>query len=319
MSIMILSVSRRTDIPNYFSDWFFNRLKAGFCYVRNPMNPHQVSEIALTPDVVDCIVFWTKNPGPMLDRLDELKDYDYYFQFTLTGYGQDVERSVPHKREKMIPVFRELSRRIGKERVIWRYDPIVFTEKYSPKYHVQAFSEIAKALSGYTDKCVISFVDSYAKNRKALEAMKSFMLRGEALTDFAGELTAAARKNDIEIDSCAEKIDFGALSIQHNCCIDRGLIEKLTGSRLRVDKDKNQRPECGCIESMDIGAYNTCPNGCVYCYAGKNIGEGGSIKQYDALSPLLCSKLMPQDKVTKRKVVSLKDNQLSMDDYFDKV
>ena len=121
---MILSVSRRTDIPNYFSEWFYNRIKEGFLYVRNPMNAHQISEIKITPDVVDCIVFWTKNPLPMIKRLDEIKDYNYYFQFTLTGYGNDVEVNLPNKKTKMIPVFQELSEKIGKQKVIWRYDPI---------------------------------------------------------------------------------------------------------------------------------------------------------------------------------------------------
>ena len=113
---MILSVSRRTDIPNYYSDWFYNRIKDGFLYVRNPMNFHQISKIKITPDVVDCIVFWTKNPSPMMDRLDELKDYNYYFQFTLTGYGKDVEENLPDKKEKMIPIFQELSDRIGSKK-----------------------------------------------------------------------------------------------------------------------------------------------------------------------------------------------------------
>ena len=128
---MILSVSRRTDIPNYYSEWFYNRIKEGFLYVRNPMNAHQISEIKITPDVVDCIVFWTKNPLPMIKRLDEIKDYNYYFQFTLTGYGNDVEINLPNKKTKMIPVFQELSEKIGKQKVIWRYDPIFFSDRYT--------------------------------------------------------------------------------------------------------------------------------------------------------------------------------------------
>ena len=106
---MILSVSRRTDIPNYYSDWFYNRIKEGFLYVRNPMNPHQVSKILLSPELIDCIVFWTKNPEPMFARLHELKNYAYYFQFTLTGYGGDMEPNVPHKKNHMISVFRRLA------------------------------------------------------------------------------------------------------------------------------------------------------------------------------------------------------------------
>ena len=134
---MILSVSRRTDIPNYYSEWFYNRIKEGFLYVRNPMNAHQISEIKITPDVVDCIVFWTKNPLPMIKRLDEIKDYNYYFQFTLTGYGNDVEINLPNKKTKMIPVFQELSEKIGKQKVIWRYDPIFFSDRYTKESQVQ--------------------------------------------------------------------------------------------------------------------------------------------------------------------------------------
>ena len=168
---MILSVSRRTDIPNYYSQWFYNRIKEGFVYVRNPMNAHQVSRIEITPDVVDCIVFWTKNPEPMMERLEELSAYHYYFQFTLTGYGRDMEPGIPHKREKMIPVFQALSDRIGKEKVIWRYDPIIFSQRYTPAYHLKAFEQIAMALKGFTEKCVISFVDENAKNRKNMELL----------------------------------------------------------------------------------------------------------------------------------------------------
>ena len=149
---MILSVSRRTDIPNYYSDWFFNRLREGFLYVRNPMNPQQISRISLSAQVVDCIVFWTKNPEPMLERLEELKEYPFYFQFTLTGYGTDIEPGVPHKKEEMIRVFQRLSEKIGSRRVIWRYDPILFNRVYTPEYHRKAFSQIASALNGCTEK-----------------------------------------------------------------------------------------------------------------------------------------------------------------------
>ena len=160
---MVLSVSRRTDIPNYYAEWFYNRIKEGFLYVRNPMNSHQISKINLSPDVVDCIVFWTKNPENMLLGLDKLRDYSYYFQFTLTGYGRDIEPGIPHKRKYMIEVFRRLSDMIGHDRVVWRYDPILFNDRYTQAYHLKAFREIAENLRGYTDRVVISFVDLYAK------------------------------------------------------------------------------------------------------------------------------------------------------------
>ena len=138
---MILSVSRRTDIPNYYSDWFIARIKEGFLYVRNPMNAHQISKIDLSPEVVDCIVFWTKNPANMIEKLEDLQKYMYYFQFTMTGYGKDVEPNLPNKREELIPTFKRLSEKIGKERVIWRYDPILISKRYTIDYHLKAFEE----------------------------------------------------------------------------------------------------------------------------------------------------------------------------------
>lgn len=158
---MIISASRRTDIPTYYSDWFLKRIKAGYVYVRNPMNPHQVSQINLSPEVVDGIVFWTKNPTPMLDRLVELNDYMYYFQFTLNSYGVDVEENIPNKSKVVIPAFQRLSDSIGPDRVIWRYDPIFLSKVYTVDYHIRYFEELAKRLFPYTKKCTISFLDLY--------------------------------------------------------------------------------------------------------------------------------------------------------------
>lgn len=312
---MILSVSRRTDIPNYYSEWFFNRIKDGFVYVRNPMNAHQISKIDITPNVVDAIVFWTKNPEPMLNRLDELTLYEYYFQFTLTGYGKDMERNVPHKRERMIPVFQELSKKIGRQKVIWRYDPIIFTKKYTPEYHLKAFRQIAAALQGYTEKCVISFVDIYAKNKKNMELLDSYQLDQTELKEFAKKMSKIARENKMTIGSCAENIDLDECGIEHNCCIDKTLIESIIGCRLKGEKDKNQRQECGCLESIEIGTYHTCKNGCKYCYA--NDSEESVVKncsKYDPESPILCGELGENDKITVRKVKSLKEQQLSFFD-----
>lgn len=310
---MILSVSRRTDIPSYYAEWFYNRIKEGLVCVRNPMNPRQVSEIRITPDVVDCIVFWTKNPLPMMERLDELKAYPYYFQFTLTGYGKDVEANLPDKKTMIIPMFQELSNRIGRERVIWRYDPIFFSDRYTVEYHIETFRAMAEALNGYTDKCVISFLDIYAKIRKNMESLFYYELEESELRSFAKEISRIAEQNHICVGSCAEKIDLEDCGIVHNCCIDKRLIEKLIGCELKVGKDKNQRKECGCVESIDIGTYNTCRNGCAYCYANlgaKNVERNAA--KYDPASPLLCGCIGEEDKVTLRKKVSLKETQLSI-------
>lgn len=310
---MILSVSRRTDIPNYYSDWFYNRIKEGFLYVRNPMNIHQVSKISLSPEVVDCIVFWTKNPEPMMERLDELRDYKYYFQFTLTGYGNDVEKNIPSKKEHMIPVFIKLSKQIGADKVIWRYDPIFFNKIYTQEYHLKTFEYIASGLKGCTKKCVISFADMYAKNKRNMDRLGIQNTSDNEIKRFAIQLNNIAHNYGIEIATCAEKIDLSEYGIKHNSCIDQKLVQSIVGYQIQTQKDKNQRQECGCVESVDVGCYNTCKSGCKYCYA--NYSEKSVLKNnmnYDVNSQLLCSRLMEEDKVTERKVKSLKERQMSI-------
>lgn len=311
---MIISASRRTDIPNYFSDWFFNRVKEGFVYVRNPINARQVSRIVLSPEIVDCIVFWTKNPEPMMKRLSELSRYKYYFQFTLTGYGRDVEPNLPPKKERLLPVFKELSSLLGHNRVIWRYDPVLINKVYTREYHLRAFGQIAESLQGYTKKCHISFVDTYRKNKRNMEALSLQILSEEEQKAFAGELAAIAHAKDMELVTCAEGIDLSEYGITHGSCIDKSLIESLTGCRLKAGKDKNQRGECGCMESIDIGSYHTCKNGCLYCYANyslKSAEEGH--KRCLADSPLLGGYLTEEDRVTERRVYSLKEYQMTFE------
>lgn len=310
---MILSVSRRTDVPNYYSNWFYNRIKEGFLYVRNPMNAHQISRIDLSSDVVDCIVFWTKNPANMLERLDELKDYRYYFQFTLTGYGRDVEPGLSDKREVLIPAFRELSERVGTQRVIWRYDPIFLSPRYTPEYHLKAFEEIARSLAGYTHRAVISFMDLYAKTQRNTAGLHIDPLSGQGMIELAKRLADIAAGCEMEVESCAESIDLESAGVRHGSCIDKKLIEEMIGCKLTARKDKNQRAECGCCESVEVGTYNTCRNGCRYCYANFNDAAVKKVVQeYDVNSPLLCGFVGPDDRITDRKVKSLKDRQMNL-------
>lgn len=309
---MILSVSRRTDVPNYYSDWFINRLKEGFLYVRNPMNTHQISRINLSPEVIDCIVFWTKNPANMLGKLEYLQDYAYYFQFTLTGCGRDIEPNLPDKRKELIPAFQKLSEKIGKEKVIWRYDPILLSDKYTADYHLRAFEEIAGNLAGYTEKAVISFVDLYEKTWRNTRGLGIRLATEKEMMGLAAEMARIASKYNLEIESCAEQWDFQKVGIQRGSCIDKKLIERIIGCRLTGQKDKNQRKECGCFESVEVGAYNTCLNGCRYCYANfsdEKVKE--NIKLYSQDAPLLCGNIGPDDKITDRKMKSLKNIQLS--------
>lgn len=309
---MILSVSRRTDVPNYYSDWFITRVREGFLYVRNPMNAHQISRIDLSPEVVDCIVFWTKNPAAMIGKLEHLQKYMYYFQFTLTGYGRDMEPNLPDKRTELIPTFRRLSEKIGKERVIWRYDPILLSRRYTVDYHLKAFEEIAGNLADYTEKAVISFVDLYSKTLRNTRGLEIRQMKHEEVAELAGGLAQIASKHNLIIETCAEQIGLEKSGIRHGSCIDKKLIERLTGCKLTAGKDKNQRKACGCIESVEVGSYDTCLNGCRYCYANFNdhsVRE--NIRSYDPASPLLCGNIAPDDKITERKVKSLKDDQIS--------
>lgn len=305
---MIISASRRTDIPNYYSEWFCNRIKEGFVCVRNPMNLHQVSKISLSPEAVDCIIFWTKNPKNMLDKLDVFKDIPYYFQFTVTPYGKEIERNIPDKKEIIIPTFKKLSDQLGSERVIWRYDPIFFSEKYTPEYHIRAFSHIASDLRGYAEKCVISFVDVYRKNRKSLEQAGANIPDEYFLMSFCKQLKEIADSNDMQLATCTEKLDLSSVGVAHNSCIDKELIEHLIGCKLNVKKDGNQREDCRCVESVDIGAYNTCMNLCSYCYA--NFSYDAVLKnqlEHDVHSPLLCGNIVPGDKIYDKKTVSNKE------------
>ena len=311
---MIISASRRTDIPTYYSNWFFNRVMDGYVLVRNPMNAHQISKIALNPDVVDGIVFWTKNPIPMLNELKILHDYMYYFQFTLNSYAQDVEAHVPNKQKHIIPAFKKLSDMIGPDRVIWRYDPIFLNDTYTPEYHIRYFERIAKELSPYTKKCTISFIDFYRNTSKNVSGLSLRDFPEETQKSLAKELAAIAHSYGLLIDTCAEGIELQEYGIEHARCIDDRLLSKLLECPLDIGKDKSQRLECGCIESIDIGAYNSCRNGCKYCYA--NYSEKtvrSNFAKHIPDSPLLFGEGGSDDKIMERKVMSCKINQIRFD------
>lgn len=311
---MIISASRRTDIPTYYSEWFFNRIKAGYVLVRNPMNAHQISKINLSPDVVDGIVFWTKNPIPMLDKLDLLTDYMYYFQFTLNAYNQDVETGVPLKNNIVVPAFQKLSDIIGPDRVVWRYDPIFLNETYTAEYHIRYFEKLAKRLAPYTKKCTISFLDFYRNTEKNIAGLSIQKCTPEVQEFLAKNLSEIAYSYGLKMDTCAEGIDLQKFGIDHARCIDDRLFGKLLHCPLKVGKDKNQRLECGCIESLDIGAYNTCRNGCRYCYANystKTVCTNAG--KHNPESPLLIGEIGSEDKITERKMHSCIENQIQFD------
>lgn len=306
---MIISVSRRTDIPAFYSDWFFRRVEEGFVYVINPMNRKQVSKIMLNSNTVDCFVFWTKDAQPMIDKLKILdkKEFKYYFQFTITAYQKDIEAGT-RKKNDIINSFKKLSNTIGKEKVIWRYDPILLNDIYTKEYHYQWFEIFCKKLKGYTDRCVVSFLDFYAKTKKNTKELLLKEITNEDMYEMAEELSKIARKYNIAIETCSEGIDLTKYGIEKGKCIDDKLISTILGKQISVKKDDTQRDVCGCVKSIDIGQYNTCRHHCAYCYANYNYAQvEESCKLHDVNSPLLIGGLKGDEKITVREMKSIVD------------
>jgi len=273
---MIVSASRRTDIPAFYAQWFINRVRDGYCTVPNPFNKTQVARVSLLRNDVDVIVFWTRNPEPLMPHLKELeaKGYRFYFHYTITGYPRLIDIRSPCL-ESALAAFRRLADEIGTARVIWRYDPILFGNMTDLKYHAERFAEIARSLRGFTRRCVVSLADPYPKAERRLQRLARqgvhFFRADEAHLDTIGALmeilAQSARENGMEVFSCAERFNFSKHGVLPGKCIDDDLIESLFGIRLAIKKDASQRKECGCVVSKDIGVYNTCLFGCPFCYA----------------------------------------------------
>ena len=272
---MIVSVSRRTDIPAFYTEWFMQRIRKQYCTTVNPFNRNQISVVSLRPEDVDVMVFWTKNANPLLPHLHELDalGYRYYFQYTINGYGEAFEPNVPEL-DVCIETFLSLSERIGPERVIWRYDPVILSNRTGVAYHQERFSYILERLRLSTHRVVISVVDEYRKasiNFRRLRAQGIEVSPAQevaeirTLCNFISQQTAEAL---IPIYSCAETLDLSSCGILPGKCIDADLIRKLFGIHTTTENDKSQRKQCGCMKSKDIGAYDTCSHGCAYCYAG---------------------------------------------------
>lgn len=311
---MFISASRRTDIPSHYSEWFMNRIRAGFVLVRNPVNPRQVSRVSLSPDVVDGIVFWTKNPIPMLDKLDGLSGYMYCFQFTLNAYGAEVERGIPSKNAQLVDAFRRLSDKIGPERVLWRYDPIFVSGKYTVEYHLKYFEALARRLACYTEQCTMSFLDVYGNTARNMAPLHAHTPSEQERAVLAAGLAEIAASYGLRLRSCAEPDSLRRYGIEPASCVDARHFEKLLGCRLEATRDAAQRPHCGCAGSVDIGEYDSCKNGCLYCYATQSQSSAAAnSRRHDPRSPLLTGWPEEDDRITDRKQGSLKATQLELE------
>jgi hypothetical protein len=277
---MIISASRRTDIPAFHSRWFMERVREGYCDVSNPFRPSQISRISLTADTVDCLVFWSKNPSPLLRYLPEFdaRSLRYYFQFTLNGYPQVLETHLPPV-GRLISIFRRLSDTVGPKKVIWRYDPILISSITDFAYHQDHFAWLASELAGYTHRVVVSIFDWYPflhrrMSQPQIQALQ-VMQQPENNPQFGSMMhtvVEAAQANGMQIYSCAEPINLQTFGVIPGSCIDAELIQNIFGIKVSQAKDAGQRPACGCVKSRDIGTYGTCRFGCVYCYSKRSVG-----------------------------------------------
>ena len=292
---MIINTGQRTDIPAFFSQWFANRLKAGFVLVRNPYNPKSVIRYRLTPDVVDLVGFCTKNPAPMLPYMDLLEPFGQWWYVTITPYGKDIEPNVPDKL-KVLESFRQLSEIIGADRMGWRYDPIFISEEWPAERHIKAFEYMARTLEGYTHTAVISFIDLYEKTRKNFPEVQS--VPGDERLKLGKAFVEIASRYGMTVRPCAEGTDLARFGADCSGCMTVAMYEKALHKNLIVPRFAPARKECACYLGCDIGAYNTCGHLCRYCYANYDAATvRHNMKLHDPESPLLIGHLLPDDEV----------------------
>jgi len=295
---MIISASRRTDIPALYGDWFFRRLEEGFVFVRNPFNYRKITYVPLNNQFVDCFVFWTKNPADFIPQLEKIKSFPYYFLFTLNGYGSIFEKQLPERKE-LIHTFQRLSEKVSPERIIWRYDPIIFSPKTDFDFHLNNFNSIAKELSSFTHKCIISFICLYKKIQKTMQNLDMYPVSIEYKIQLINRLKELAQPKNIKIQFCAES-EIQELFIQSKgSCIDIELIKILSLNEVNSSVDKNQREYCNCAKSIDIGEYNTCTHLCSYCYANSSAMRiKNSFAIHNPSSPILIGEICDLDKIS---------------------
>ncbi len=294
---MILNISGRTDIVAFYSNWLMNRLEEGYIDVRNPFNPKLVSRIMI--DEVDLLFFCTKNPIPILDKLKDIKK-KMYFHITLTSYKKDIEPNVPPKKD-IIDAIKKISKTVGKENIVIRYDPIFINDKYTLEYHVKAFDKLCELLEGFTNKILISFIDEYKNVRNNYKALNYRELTEKDYETIGTKFSESAKKHNIKVHTCAEDRNLVEYGFIKDECMSRELAYKLTGKIYKKWYARKNVP-CRCVEMADIGVYNSCKHFCKYCYANfdeKQVNDNYS--KHNPKSSLLIGELNKEDIIKIRK------------------
>ena len=294
---MILFASGRTDIPAFYSNWFINRVKAGFVDVRNPFNQKLVSRIYFSD--VDLIMFCSKNPLPMINKLDILK-VPVLFHVTITPYSKDVEPNIPDKR-LIIEGVKKLSLVLGIDNVVLRYDPIFLSDKYNVDYHIRAFDKLCKNLNGYVNKIIVSFMDEYKNVRSNKNILKYRTFTREDYKKIGEAFSKSAMDNGMSVQTCFEDNDLTEYGFVKGECLSHELAYILTGKKFKSSNVRKEK-KCECVQMVDIGDYNSCMHMCKYCYA--NYDEkavSSNFKLHDDNSSLLIGSVQSDDVIKVRK------------------
>ena len=294
---MILFASGRTDIPAFYSKWFINRVKAGFVDVRNPFNQNLISRINFSD--VDLIMFCSKNPLPMIDKLKMLK-VPVLFHVTITPYSKDVEPNIPDKR-LIIEGLKKLSLVLGIDNVVLRYDPIFLSDKYNVDYHIRAFDKLCKNLNGYVNKIIVSFMDEYKNVRINKDILKYRAFTREDYKKIGEAFSKSAMDNGMSVQTCFEDNDLTQYGFVKGECLSHELAYILTGKKFKSSNVRKEK-KCQCVQMVDIGDYNSCMHMCKYCYA--NYDEkavSSNFKMHDDNSSLLIGSVQSDDVIKVRK------------------
>lgn len=305
---MIINTGGRTDTVQYYTEWLLNRFSEGYALSRNPLFTSRVMRYELTPDKVDCVVFCSKNYEPILPRLHEITErFDTYYYYTITAYGKDIEPGVPSI-DKSMETLIKLSELVGKQRVAWRYDPVLLTQDYTVKCHLETFERMAKVLSPYIDRCIFSFVEMYKKLKTNMPEL--IALSPQDIDTLAQGFGSTAQKYGIFLQTCGTNGNFTKYGIHPSGCVTLNILGKANNIEFKNLKHKGLRQGCHCIESRDIGAYDTCMNGCKYCYANKNPQKAlDNYKYHVKTSPLLLGVVKPNDVIIQGLQKSLKKEE----------
>ncbi|MCL2317484.1 MAG: DUF1848 domain-containing protein [Methanomassiliicoccaceae archaeon] len=293
---MIVCASRRTDIPAFHSEWLMNRIREGYAMVRNPVAKNVVYKVDLSPKNVDLLLLMTKDPRPIIPHIEELKrmKMNIGFQVTVTPYGRDIEPGVPDKAD-VAEAFRIVSEKIGKERMVWRYDPVILNGKIDIRYHSRKFEVLCNELSGYTERCIFSFVEMHEKLNPLQKNGTLRPISKEEAETIGAAFSEIANAKGIRLSLCCSEYD-----LSHHGISSAGCIDKETMKDLGIPYEELSVPirdRCKCVKNIDIGEYDTCDHDCIYCYANRTNGYVRKQRMYDPKSEMLYGAIRNTDVV----------------------